>query len=179
MLSADELKLLLRISRSAIESSILGKPIPEIKADSEGLNAGCGAFVSLHKDDRLRGCIGTLASANPLYKTVFDMAIAAATQDPRFSPVTPDELPEIKLEVSVISPMKEITGPSDVIIGKHGLYLVKGNRRGVLLPQVAIENELEPGEFLEQTCLKAGLDPDDWKEGATIFAFEADIIKEE
>lgn len=179
MLSAEEKQILLRIARAAIESSVLGKPIPQISAETGKLNEDAGAFVSLHKDGRLRGCIGTFGSPNPLYKTVFDMAIAAAAQDPRFTPVEPDELASISLEISVISPLREIMDTSEIEIGRHGLYIMMGNRRGVLLPQVAVENDFDRNEFLEQTCLKAGLDPDAWKEGATIFVFEAEILKEE
>ena len=106
------------------------------------------------------------------------MAIAAATQDPRFSPVTPDELPYISLEISILSPIKEIKDPFEIEIGRHGLYIAQGKKRGVLLPQVAIENRFDRFTFLEQTCLKAGLPPSSWLEGATIFTFEADIFAE-
>lgn len=178
MLNQTEQAILLKIARAAIESSVLGRPIPQIEAETPGLSSGSGAFVSIHKNGRLRGCIGSFASPKPLYKTVFEMAVAAAMQDPRFQPLKEDELSLIKLEISVLSPLKTIKEISEIEIGRHGLYLVKGAKKGVLLPQVAIENDLDAQEFIEQTCLKAGLDPDEWKKGATISIFEAEIIKE-
>lgn len=178
MLNSTERAILLKIARAAIESSVLGRPIPQIEAESPGLSQCSGAFVSIHMNGRLRGCIGSFASPNPLYKTVFEMAVAAATQDPRFQPLKEDELGSTKLEISVLSPLREIKEISEIEIGRHGLFLVKGQKRGVLLPQVAIENDLDAKEFIEQTCLKAGLDPDEWRQGAQISIFEAEIIKE-
>ncbi|MBI1911039.1 MAG: AmmeMemoRadiSam system protein A [Deltaproteobacteria bacterium] len=175
-LTDSEKKALLDIARSSIESHLLDKGI-EIQANSPALLDKRGAFVSLHKWGHLRGCIGSFTSDIPLYKTVSDMAIAAATQDPRFMPVDYEEMKSISLEISVLSPLKE-TDPSDIEVGRHGIYIIKGRNRGVLLPQVATEHGFDRVRFLEETCLKAGLEPDDWKRGATILTFEAEIFLE-
>lgn len=177
-LTESEKGTLLKMARAAIESAVLGGPGKEFDAKSEELKRDSGAFVSIHRRGRLRGCIGTFASPNPLYKTVVDMAVAAASKDPRFSPVAPEELKHIEIEISVLSPLKEISDPSEIEIGRHGLYIVKDGKRGVLLPQVAIEHGFDRDTFLEQTCVKAGLPPHEWREGAAIFIFEAEIFKE-
>lgn len=179
MLSETEGKLLLKIAREAIETYVRDMKTAEFEVEDPALQTASGAFVTIHKKGRLRGCIGTFASPNPLYKTVVDMAISAAAKDPRFSPLTPTELAEVYLEISVLSPLKEIKDTGEVVVGKHGLYIIKGRNRGVLLPQVAVEHGMDRESFLENTCMKAGLGADAWKEGATIFTFEADIFKEE
>lgn len=177
-LTETEKRTILRLARTSIESNLIGTPPFRIDPEKGAMTEDSGAFVSLHRGGRLRGCIGTFASPNPLYKTVMDMAEAAAQKDPRFPPLAPEELKEIKIEVSVLTPLKEITGPEEIEIGRHGIYLVKGSARGVLLPQVAVEHGFDRYEFLDQTCVKAGLSPGDWKEGAAIFTFEAEIFKE-
>jgi len=173
-----EKQTLLRLARASIESYLIGTPPFRMDPEKGAITEDAGAFVSLHRGGRLRGCIGTFASPSPLYKTVMDMAAAAALKDPRFSPVAPEELKDIKIEISVLTPLKEISGPEEIEIGRHGLYIVKGRARGVLLPQVAVEHGFERYEFLDQTCVKAGLSPGGWKQGATIFTFEAEIFKE-
>jgi len=179
MLSETEGKSLLKMAREAIETYVRDGKTADLKADNPALQTSSGAFVTIHKDGQLRGCIGTFASPNPLYKTIVDMAISSATKDPRFAPLAPDELGEVSLEISVLSPLKEIKDTGEIEVGRHGLYIVKGRNRGVLLPQVAVEHDMDRESFLENTCMKAGLDPDAWKQGATIFTFEADIFKEE
>ncbi len=178
-LTGPEKDELLAIAREAIVAHLKGtaSPVEKVRT-SENLLKDSGAFVSIHRGGRLRGCIGTFASPNPLYKTVIDMAVAAASQDPRFPPVDESELKYIKIEISVLSPLKEIKDPSEIEIGKHGIYIVKGLDRGVLLPQVAIEHAFNREEFLEQTCLKAGLPEGSWRKGAAIFIFDAEILKE-
>ncbi len=177
-LTKKEKDTLLRVARTSIAALVKDDPGIEID-ETPALAEDSGAFVSLHKKGALRGCIGTFASPAPLYKTVADMAVAAASKDPRFSPVAPDELPDIKIEISVISPLREVKNPEEIEVGRHGIYITKGRNRGVLLPQVAVEHGFDRCEFLDQTCLKAGLPEGSWRRGATIFVFEAEIFSEE
>lgn len=178
-LNQSEKETLLEIARRSIETHVRENSGLDLSATSPGLLEDCGAFVSLHRDGHLRGCIGTFASPQPLYITVRDMAVAACSRDPRFIPVEPEELNCITIEISVLTPLKEITDVSEIEVGRHGLYITKGRCRGVLLPQVAVEHGFDREKFLEETCLKAGLETCDWKEDARIFVFEAEIIKED
>ncbi len=179
-LSERDRKILLEIARDTIHAVARGMPLPAFSVDSPALEEERGVFVTIHtREGRLRGCIGVFQSNKPLYETVLDMAVAAAKNDPRFSPVRADELPNIRIEISVLSPLKRITGVEEIEVGKHGIYLVKGSNRGVLLPQVATEHEFDRYEFLDQTCLKAGLPPGAWREeGVDIYVFEAEIFEE-
>lgn len=179
MLTETEGKRLLQMAREAIETYVRKHEAAEFKADEPALKTDSGAFVTIHKHGELRGCIGTFASPNPLYKTVTDMAISAAVKDPRFAPLNVSELDEISLEISVLSPLKEIKHTDEIVIGAHGLYIVKGRNHGVLLPQVAVEHNMDKESFLEHTSIKAGLNPGAWQDDATIFTFEAQIFKEE
>jgi AmmeMemoRadiSam system protein A len=169
---------LLRIARSAIEARVTGRPSPQEEERGAGLNSDSSAFVTLTKAGELRGCIGTFASPEPLYRTVRDMAMAAAAKDPRFIPVREGELKEIEIEISVLSPLREIKDPEEIEVGRHGVYIVKGRNRGVLLPKVAIDYGYDRYSFLDATCLKAGLKPGAWRDGAVIFVFEAEVFKE-
>ena len=178
-LTEFEKDTLLKIARGSIETYVKDNSPLEVDVPSPTLFDDSGAFVSLHKNGRLRGCIGTFASPQPLYITVRDMAVAACSGDPRFVPVEESELDSICIEISVLSPLKEINDISEIEVGRHGLYITKGRWRGVLLPQVAVEHGFDREKFLEETCLKAGLETDDWKEDARIFVFEAEIIKED
>lgn len=180
MLTEAEKKTLLELARSTIEARVKGTPKPSFDGNGGALSANSGAFVTIHNaDGSLRGCIGTFASPNPLFKTIMDMSVSAATGDPRFVPLDKTELNGVWIEISVLSPLKEIADVSEIEIGRHGLYIIKGANRGVLLPQVATECGFDRVEFLRNTCLKAGLKPGAWKEGATIFTFEAEIFREE
>ncbi len=181
MLSSEEKDLLLRIARQNISACLRGGEPPEYNITSGALcEEGRGAFVSLYIGKELRGCIGSFGSPTPLYETISNMAVAAATTDPRFEPLTPSELMATVIEISVLTPMKKIGDVSEVEVGRHGLYIVKGEQKGVLLPQVATEQRWVRDEFLDHTCVKAGMEPGDWKEdGAEIYTFEADIMQEE
>ncbi len=179
MLTENEGRELLKMAREAIETYVREKKRAKFDVSAPALKEDAGAFVTIHKNGALRGCIGTFASPNPLFKTVADMAVSAATKDPRFSPLSPEECSEVCLEISVLSPLKEIKDTEQIEVGRHGLYIVKGACRGVLLPQVAVEHKMDRLEFLECTCMKAGLETDAWKDGATIFTFEAEIIRED
>lgn len=179
MLTQTEKNALLKIAREAIESrAAKNQKFLNPATESETLKKDSGAFVSLHKNGRLRGCIGVFASKEPLWKTVQDNAIAAAFRDPRFIPVEPEELDEIDIEISVLSPLREIKDVNEIEVGRHGIFIMKGSRRGVLLPQVATEYGFDRETFLCETCLKADLPEDAWENGASIYIFEADIFGE-
>jgi hypothetical protein len=177
-LTSKEKKELLKIARQTIESFILKKEIPNFNINSKNLLKKRGVFVTIKENDKLRGCIGFTAPVFPLYQTVMRAAIFASTCDPRFPPLSPQEFPKIKIEISVLTPLKKITNPNKIIIGKHGILISKKGRRGLLLPQVAIENNWDRIEFLNQTCYKAGLPRNCWKKNAEIYIFEAIIFGE-
>lgn len=176
-LNEEEKKILHHIARTVIENKAKGKPVPEFKVDSLKLKENRGAFVSLHKRGELRGCIGYIEGQGPLHKTIEKMAEAAAFQDPRFPPVTEREIPELDIEISVLTPLKKITDINEIEVGKHGIYIKKGWYSGLLLPQVATEYGWDRKTFLEHTCQKAGLPSNAWKEKNTeIYIFSADIF---
>jgi uncharacterized protein len=144
----------------------------------EALQARCGAFVTLHKQGELRGCIGSFHGEGHLCHTIESMAYAAGWQDPRFSPLGADELDQLEIEISVLSPLRKITDVSEIEVGRHGICISQGRHRGVLLPQVATEYGWDRETFLAHTCRKAGLPTDAWKQGATIEIFSAEIFGE-
>jgi len=173
---ADQQELI-RLARQALEESVRHHRLSKTQEPQGMLCDQGGAFVTLHKAGRLRGCIGYIEAARPLYQTVRECALAAALHDPRFSPVTPDELDSLRLEISVLSPLTEIR-PEQVEVGRHGLLISRGFQRGLLLPQVAVEWKWDRERFLAETCLKAGLPRDAWKQGATLQAFTAQVFSE-
>ena len=176
-LSEADQQELIRLARQALEENVRYHRLSKIQKPQGRLGEQCGAFVTLHKAGRLRGCIGYLEAARPLYQTVRECALAAALHDPRFSPVTPDELDSIRVELSVLSPLTEIR-PEQIEVGRHGLLISMGFQRGLLLPQVAVEWKWDRERFLAETCLKAGLPRDAWKQGATLQAFTAQVFSE-
>lgn len=134
---------------------------------------GHGAFVTLHEHGQLRGCIGRMKSDERLPDLVAEMARAAAFEDPRFPPLEAEELDSVEFEITVLGPMENMKDPSELLIGKHGLYIVHRGRAGVLLPQVATEQGWDRWEFLDRVCWKAGLPEGSWKEpGARVYLFE-------
>ncbi|MFH1319180.1 MAG: AmmeMemoRadiSam system protein B [Bacteroidota bacterium] len=174
-------KDLLVIARSTIEQYINENKITEINTGnfSNILMTNCGAFVTLHKNKMLRGCIGRFTADEPLYKIIQQMAISASTQDPRFPKVTPEEIDKLEIEVSVLSPMKKINSIDEIIMGKHGIYIKKGNASGTFLPQVATETGWTKEEFLGHCARdKAGIGWEGWKE-ADIYIYEANVFSEE
>jgi AmmeMemoRadiSam system protein B/AmmeMemoRadiSam system protein A len=176
-LNPDEKRLLHQIARTVIENRAKGKPVPEFKIDAPVLKENRGAFVTINKKGQLRGCIGYIEGRGPLYKTVEEMAEAAAFRDPRFSPVKDKELPELEIEISVLTPLRKITDVNEIEVGKHGIYIKKGWYSGLLLPQVATEYKMDRQTFLEHTCQKAGLPSNAWKDKNTeIYIFSADIF---
>jgi MEMO1 family protein len=176
-LNAEEKKTLHDIAHTVIWNKVSGKAVPEFHVESERLKELRGAFVTITKKGSLRGCIGHIRGLKPLYKTVEEMAAAAAFDDPRFPPVTKNELKDLSIEISVLTPFKEITDVNEIEVGKHGIYMERGYYSGLLLPQVATEYGWDRNTFLEHTCRKAGLPPDAWKEKDTkIYIFSADIF---
>ena len=176
-LNEKEKELLHRIVKETIKNHLEGKPIPAFAVDSAVLQEPRGAFVTLHKEGMLRGCIGHISADHPLHTTIKDMAIAAAFEDPRFPPLTRKEFDKIDIEISALTPFKRITDINEIEVGKHGLYLKKGFYSGLLLPQVATEYGWDRITFLEHTCNKAGLPKDAWKEKDTeIYMFSADVF---
>lgn len=174
-------KRLLDLSRQTLESFVLGTgPLPDAATeDSHLLTTRYGAFVSLHKGSELRGCIGTCFPTRPLYRIVMEMTEAAASQDHRVAPVSADELSAIDIEISVLSPLQLIEDPLSLEVGKHGLHVSNGEKRGVLLPQVATDYGWDMETFLAQTCLKAGLPKQAWRWAETkTMGFTALIIEE-
>jgi AmmeMemoRadiSam system protein A len=170
---------LLVLARRAIVDAVLfqkcieGIPPDEVFAEKRGV------FVTLTLRGRLRGCIGTVEAFEPLGESIARCAASAALHDPRFTPVRADELHELRIELSVLSPPEPIL-PADIEIGKHGLLISRGSRRGLLLPQVAGEHKFSREQFLEATCRKAGLDAKAWQEPQTqISGFFCEVFSEE
>jgi AmmeMemoRadiSam system protein A len=177
-LTAENKKLLLKIARDAIVSSINNDSFPLTEPTSPQLHEKRGCFACIKIDGKLRGCIGNFISDKPLYRLVREMAVSAATQDPRFYPMKKEDIAHFNLEISVLTPLRKITSIEEIEVGVHGLYIEKNYSRGVLLPQVAIEYGWDRDTFLSQTSMKAGMKADDWKEGADIYVFSADVFTE-
>ncbi len=169
---------LLGIARRAIAETVRDSQRMEPKSANPALQTPQGAFVTITIGGELRGCIGTFREDTPLYRTVAQMAVAAAREDPRFPPLTAAELPKIHVEISALTPMKPVADIGEIEVGRHGLYITKGFNSGVLLPQVATEYGWDRTTFLEQTCRKAGLPKNAWREGAKILSFEAEVFGE-
>jgi AmmeMemoRadiSam system protein A len=180
-LPIESQKKLIELSRRTLEIFVLGRTRESESIDDRFLKSDdYGAFVSLHNQGELRGCIGDCAPRAPLFETVIEMTQAAASRDTRVEPVTESELGDIRIEISVLSPLVRTEAPLSLEIGRHGLYLVRQGRRGVLLPQVATQYRWGMKTFLEQTCLKAGLRKHAWKDSDTeVSAFTALIIEEQ
>ncbi|MEZ5198768.1 MAG: AmmeMemoRadiSam system protein B [Bacteroidales bacterium] len=180
LLSEKDKKVLLELARETVESIVKGNALPALEPVeySTSLKTKCGAFVTLNKNHRLRGCIGRFNPEQPLYEVVQQMAIASATQDRRFIPVTVAELKDIQIELSVLTPMRKIESIDEIELGKHGIYIEKGNSSGTFLPQVASETGWTLEEFLGHCARdKAGLNWDGWKY-ADIYIFEAEVFGE-
>ena len=178
-LSAEQKKTLLDIAKKTIESAVNNKSIPDFKITDPMLNLKCGAFVTIHKNGNLRGCIGNIIGITALYKTITKMAVEAALHDPRFGPVRSGELGDIDIEISVLSPFEKITDINVIEVGVHGLFIKNGYYQGLLLPQVATEYDWNVKEFLEHTCQKAGLPRDCYKgKSCEIFIFSATVFGE-
>jgi AmmeMemoRadiSam system protein A len=176
MFTDAQQRALLALARAAVFRATTGRgEDAEAPAD---LPEASGAFVTLKRDGRLRGCIGTLQCRAPLAEEIRRVAVSAAREDPRFSPLQPSELDGLDFEISVLGPLEQIDprDPAAFEIGRHGLVVEQGFRRGLLLPQVATEWGWDRETFLAHTCEKAGLPADSWKRGATVYRFAAEVF---
>jgi|WetSurMetagenome_2_1015567.scaffolds.fasta_scaffold106805_3 AmmeMemoRadiSam system protein A len=179
-LTNEEKRTLLKIARSSIQSALGGKPFSQKEfKKSESLSRRSGVFVTLRIGENLRGCIGYVEPFYPLAQATQEAAVKAAMEDPRFMPMTSTELPNITIEISVLSPLSELHDTKQIEIGKHGLVIDTGFKRGLLLPQVASEYGWDREQFLKHTALKAGLPSDAWKQKeAKLFTFTVDKFEE-
>ncbi|MDQ7031946.1 MAG: AmmeMemoRadiSam system protein A [Desulfonauticus sp.] len=176
-LSQEEKDYLKKIARLSMIEELSGKKINYPPPVSKKLTSSLGAFVTLKKNGDLRGCIGQVIAQDPLWKTIIAMAKEAAFKDPRFSPVQLEELEELEIEISILSPLEKVTNLEQVEPGKHGLLIRKGFYSGLLLPQVATEWGWDRKTFLEQTCFKAGLDKDCYLDkDVEIYFFQAEVF---
>jgi AmmeMemoRadiSam system protein A len=179
MLEEQDRIEMLRLARSTLENYLSNGTTPKYHTSRQALLVRTAAFVSLHRGEELRGCIGQLMPDRELHRTVQHCAISAATEDVRFLPVTAGELPELKIEISVLTPFRRPGKMEEIEIGKHGLYVSRGSHHGLLLPQVATQYEWDRETFLAQTCRKAGLPADAWKDPVTMIqVFEAQVFSE-
>ena len=173
-------RTLLTVARDTVKAVVTGGPMPELESDDPELNAHCGCFVTLKNKGRLRGCIGQFTADKPLIELVAEMAKASATSDPRFfaNPITPRELKELDIEISVLSPLQRTDDPLSLRLGVDGIYIKRGCLSGCFLPQVATETGWGKEEFLSYCCAhKAGLAADAWKDPDTeVYLFTADVF---
>ena len=187
VLTDPERKFLRDVARLAMEAAAHGQPGPDPAKLAElaatagvdpepRLSSHRGAFVTLTVGGQLRGCIGYIEGFKPLMEAVADNGRSAAVRDPRFAPVSPAELPQIQLEISALTTLEPVAGPTDIVIGRHGVLLAKEGHRAVFLPQVALEQGWDRDTTLTHLALKAGLDPDAWRRGAELQVFEADVF---
>ena len=173
--SREDRRRLLAAAREAVADALAGRPARRIEPDG-AFARHAGVFVSFHLDGELRGCIGHPDGNETLATVVPQCAVAAATGDPRFVAVTAAELPRCVIELSVLGPITPVPDLADIAIGRDGLIAEQGWRRGLLLPQVAVEHGWDREAFLARTCAKAGLEPDAWRHGAAISRFEAEVF---
>ncbi|PIE69454.1 MAG: AMMECR1 domain-containing protein [Deltaproteobacteria bacterium] len=176
-LTNEEKDFLKNLVMASIRHRLGHGPAPDMQPLSSKLTETYGAFVTLTRNNQLRGCIGHIVGQEPLVITVASMACAAAFEDPRFPPVTLEEVEELLVEISILSPLTQVEDVSAITPGIHGLYLRQGSRSGLLLPQVAIQWGWDRETFLGQTCRKAGLPPDAWRdESMEIYWFQAEVF---
>lgn len=178
LLTKKEQKELLKIARETIVSYVSSGKIPAAESASPGLNLESGCFVTIKQGGQLRGCIGNFVSDQPLYRLVQEMAVSAATRDPRFYPMKQADLAGFELDISVLSPLRLADSVDEIEVGTHGIYIVKGSYRGVLLPQVATEYGWDRETFLKHTCQKAGLPDNAWQKECEIYIFSAQVFGE-
>jgi AmmeMemoRadiSam system protein A len=177
MIGPEDQRRLLSLARRALEARVR-REAPPAPDRGGALEWPRGAFVTIHCHGDLRGCLGRLESDLPLAETVAQLAASVSDSDPRFDPVRPAELDDIEVEISVLTPDREVASIAEVEAGRHGLIVEHTGRRGLLLPQVAAEYGWDAETFVAHTCLKAGLPGDAWRHGARIFVFEAQVFGE-
>jgi len=180
ILTSAQKKKMLNLARESIVNYLQHRTMLDVVEKDKVLNEKMGGFVTLHKNNRLRGCIGNIVGTKPFYITVRDMAVEAATRDPRFAPVTMSEMTDIDIEISALSPLKKIQGPDEIEVGKHGVLVTDDSRSGVYLPQVAREAGWNKEQFMNSLCgQKAGMRPDAWKNNkCNIYIFTAEVFGE-
>ena len=177
-LSEADRRLLLDLARNSLIAAVSRRELPVFVPQSGILAEARGVFVTIHCRGRLRGCIGVIEPEEPLGAAVARCAAGAALHDPRFPPLGEEELADLQIEISLLSPLAPLR-PEDVKIGLHGLLLSRGSQRGLLLPQVALEHRLGREQFLEETCHKAGLPRDAWREPDTkLLGFTCEVFSE-
>jgi AmmeMemoRadiSam system protein A len=177
-LTEDEQRTALKLARQALEHYFRTGEYLRSSVAAGVFKENRGAFVTLHRDGELRGCIGYPLPVKPLDETIIEMAVAAATQDTRFEPVSSNELKNIKIEISVLGLPAPAKDAAEVQVGCHGIIVSSGYHRGLLLPQVPVEQGWDRDTYLCHGCLKAGLPPDAWKKGAKIETFTAQVFSE-
>ncbi len=178
MLNPEQRRRLLDVARQSIRAAVTRDRSPDLHSDDPDLTGIQGAFVTLKQQGELRGCIGYIEGVAPLIETVAEMAQAAALHDPRFPSVTADEVEGLQIEISVMSPLQPVDDVGEIQVGRDGLVISRGGSRGLLLPQVAVEWGWDLEEFLQHTCMKAGLPVDAWKGDCVIERFEAEVFGE-
>jgi AmmeMemoRadiSam system protein A len=177
-LTKEEKLNLIKLARKTIEQELFETSDIEVNTDFPIFHEKRAAFVTLHKNGALKGCIGHIIAQDTLINTVKEMAYSAAFKDPRFSSLTQDEYPYIDVEISVLTPTEKIKSWKDVKPGVHGIIISKGYYKGVLLPQVATEHNWDSETFVKHGCMKAGLPPDEYKRGVDIEIFAANVFNE-
>lgn len=179
MLEDSEKAALLKLARTTLEAHFSDESAPACPDSPKALTERKGAFVSLHRGEELRGCIGQLSPDRELANVVQHCTLSAALEDMRFLPVSQGELQDLSIEISVLSPFHRVQNIEEIEVGKHGLYIEQGQFRGLLLPQVATQYRWDREKFLEQTCLKAGLPKSAWQDPQTIIhTFEAEVFSD-
>jgi uncharacterized protein len=170
---------LLKLARMTLQAYFKDGSMPACQTSSQALLDQKGAFVSLHCGEELRGCIGQLNPDQELYKTVQHCVLSAALEDARFMPVEKRELDGLNIEISILSPFHRIKGVEEIEVARHGLYIVQGRFRGLLLPQVAVQYQWDRETFLKHACRKAGLNESAWRDPRTeIYIFEAEVFSD-
>ncbi|MDI6698583.1 MAG: AmmeMemoRadiSam system protein A [Candidatus Saccharicenans sp.] len=178
-LTEEEKIYLLQLARRSITHFLKSRRRLQEEAKNPRLEQKQGAFVTLKVNGQLRGCIGYPLPYKPLYQTVIEMAVAAASEDYRFPPLTEAELDDLVIEISVLTLPRKVKKPEEVVVGRHGIIISKGINKGLLLPQVPLEYDWDLETFLNHGCLKAGLTVDEWKREVNIEVFEAQVFSEE
>ena len=179
MLDKEDKTELLKLARTTLETYLTDETSPEYHTSREALLEQKGAFVTLHNGEELRGCIGQLYPDRELYRIVQYCALSAALEDTRFLPVTNEELRDLSIEISVLTPFRRVRNVEEIEVGRHGLYIIQGRFRGLLLPQVATQYNWDRTTFLQQTCRKAGLPESAWRDPlTTIHSFEAEVFSD-
>jgi len=178
MLTPDQRQILLAAARHSVCQRVRGAEPGEAWTEQCRMPDASGVFVTLKARGELRGCLGTLDCEAGLRAEVIRCAAEAASEDPRFQPVSDEELVDVLIEISVLGPLQQIdpAGADAFSIGRHGLVIEQGGHRGLLLPQVAVEWGWTVEQFLRQTCLKAGLAADAWQRGAAVYRFDAEVF---